>query len=208
MLCMTFIKVPTSSQTASVNFWHQVVDFLLSPDFQVSFWSALFSGLIVSAVVAFIAYQYTDIFKSPNLSFVVKQGGHYRKTILLNEEGENYKARFQFAIKNNGNKPVKNGQGYWHLYIDVKSPTIFSAPEEIGHSRGPIDGTIYPGSFFDINLIYELSIKKDSVEKSEIPYFFNTDFGQYPRTATVDSSTGKVNFESMGHIKFEIPATQ
>ena len=180
---------------------YQFLGFIFGYDFQVSFWS----GIAVSAVVTFVVYKYTDIFKKPNLGFVVKQNGLYRNTILLDEQDEKYKARFQFAIRNSGNKAIKNHEGYWHLYLADKSPTIYSAPEEIGHSRGMIEATIYPGSFLDINLVYELEIEKVHLEKSEIPYFFSTDYGQYPKTAILDQNTGLVLYKDMTHIKFELP---
>lgn len=182
----------------------QVFGFILGYDFQVSFWS----GIAVSVVVGFVVYQYTNVFKFPNLFFVVKQNGSYRDTILLTDEGEIYTARFQFSIKNTGNKPIKSDEGYWHLYLKVNSPTIFSAPEEDSHSRDIIKGTIYPGSFYDINLVYELKIKKEDLFKSEIPYFFSTDYGQYPKTAAVDQNTGTILFKNMGFIKFELPETK
>ncbi len=179
----------------------QISEFILGHDFQVSFWS----GIAVSAIIGFVLNKYTDIFKLPNLSFVVKQNGLYRNTILLTDSGENFTARIQFSIKNDGNKSIKNNEGYWHLYLQVDSPTIFSAPEEDSHSRGLIEGTIYPGSFYDINFVYELKIKKENLLKSEITYFFSTDYGQYPKMAVIDKDTGAVLFKNMGHIKFELP---
>ena len=184
-----------------MSFLLQIVDFILGHDFQVSFWS----GIWVSVVVGFFVYQYTDVFKLPKLSFVVKQNGFYRDSIFLSEDEKNYKARFQFAIKNSGNKALKNNEGYWHLYLNTISPTIFSAPEEQDHNRGMIDGTVYPGSFFDINLVYELEIKKEDLDKKKIPYFFSTDYGQYPKTAKINKKTGKVLWEHMGYINFELP---
>ena len=182
-----------------MSFFIAIKDFIFGHDFQVSFWS----GIAVSAVVGFVIYQYTDVFRSPNLSFVVKQDGFYRDTVLLTEDGDNYKARFQFAIKNSGNKAIKTGEGYWHLYINTASSTPFSAPEEQDHNRDMIRGTVYPGSFLDINMVYELTMKKENVK--EIPYFFSTDYGQYPKTARTDPETGKVLFEDMRHIKYELP---
>jgi hypothetical protein len=184
-----------------MNFLNKITGFIFSHDFQVSFWS----GLAVSAVVGFVVYQYTDLFKTPNLSFVVKQDGFYRDSILLSEEGKYYRARFQFAIKNSGNKAVRANEGYWHLYIDSASSTLFSAPGESNHNRGLIDGTIYPGSFLDIGIVYDLKMKKEDSAKNEIPYFFSTDYGQFPRTAKVDPHTGKIFFKDMGWIKYEIP---
>jgi hypothetical protein len=159
-------------------------------------------------IVGFVIYQYTSIFKSPKLNFVVKQNGFYRDTILLSEEGENYKARFQFAIKNTGNKALKAGEGYWHLFIHTNSPTIFSAPEEQNHNRGFITGTVYEGSFFDIDLIYELNLKKEDLTRAEISYFFSTDYGQYPKTAKLDPNSGKVLYKNMSYIRFELPETK
>ncbi|MFA6535804.1 MAG: hypothetical protein WCT25_00040 [Candidatus Paceibacterota bacterium] len=178
-----------------------IKDFLSSHDFQVSFWSEV----IVAAVVGFVVYQYTDVFKSPNLCFVVKQDGFYRDTILLVENGDDYTARFQFAIRNSGNKALKAGEGYWHLYVNTNLPTIFSVPEEHDHNRDLIRGTIYPGSFLDIDLVYELKVKKEDIGEKEIPYFFSTDHGQYPAMAEIDPATGKVLFKNMGYIKFELP---
>ncbi|MFM2374429.1 MAG: hypothetical protein RLZZ234_424 [Candidatus Parcubacteria bacterium] len=178
-----------------------ITDFIFGYDFQVSFWS----GIAMSAVVGFVVYQYTDVFKSPNLVFVVKQNGLYRDTIQLTKDGKKYEARFQFAIKNIGNKAIKHNEGYWHLYLDVKNPTIFSAPEEINHSRGQINGTIYPSSFFDIGLVYELEINEENLSKAEIPYFFSTDYGQFPETAVINQETGEVLWKDMGYIKFEVP---
>jgi len=187
-----------------MNFLVIIKAFLLGYDFQVSFWS----GIAVSAIIGFIVYQYTDVFKRPNLNFVVKQNGFYRNTILLVEEGENYKARFQFAIKNNGNKIIKAGEGYWHLFIESSSSTRYSVPEEQNHSRDMIRGSVYPSSFLDIDLIYELSIKKEDVTEKEIPYFFSTEYGQYPKTAKIDSKTGGVFYKNMNYIKFDLPKTE
>ena len=185
--------------------FYDIKNFLLDHDFKVSFWSGILSGIVVSAIVGFVVYKFTGVFKSPELSFVVKQDGFYRDSILLTEEEKNYKARFQFAIKNSGNLAIKTGEGYWHLYIDTTSPTIFSAPEEQNHNRDLIRGTVYPGSFLDVNFVYELTIKKEDLEKSKIPYFFGTDYGQYPKTAKIDKSTGKVMFKNMSFINFELP---
>ena len=179
----------------------KIVVFIFGHDFQVSFWS----GIAVSVIVGFIVYQFTDIFKKPNLCFVVKQNGLYRDKILLTEEGKNYKARFQFAIKNKGNKAIKSNEGYWHLYINTISPTIFSVPEEQDHNRDLIQGTVYPGSFLDVDIIYELTMKKEDVEKKRIPYFFSTDYGQYPKTAKIDSETGFILFKDMNFIEYELP---
>lgn len=184
-----------------MNILFQIRDFIFSHDFQTSFWS----GIAVSVIIGFVVYQYTDVFKSPDLIFVVKQKGFYRDTILLTEDGENYKARFQFAIKNKGNKAIKAAEGYWHLFIQTDTPSAFSAPEEENHNRDIIRGSVYPGSFLDIELVYELLIKKVDVGTKEIPYFFSTDYGQYPKTARIDPKTGAVSFKNMAYIKFELP---
>jgi len=180
--------------------------FVLEHDFLVAFWSSILSGLIVSLLIGFIVYQYTNIFKSPKLSFVVKQNGFYRDTILLSEGRQgNYEATFQFAIKNSGNQTINAGEGYWHLYIKTDSPTIFSAPGEQNHNRDLIQSQVYPGAYLDINFFYKLVVKKDDIGKAEIPYFFQTAYGNYPKTVKIDPKTGNVPWEDMDYIKFELP---
>jgi hypothetical protein len=183
-----------------------MIKFLLSHDFQTSFWSSILSGLIVSTIIGFIVYQYTNIFKSPELSFVVKQDGFYRNTILLTKNASgSYEANFQFAVKNSGNKTIEPGEGYWHLYVDTTSSTIFSDPGVSDHKRDIIQAPIYPNSFLDLNFVYKLDIKKEDIETRKIPYFFKTIYGDYPNTAKMDSNTGKVLFKDMSFIGLELP---
>ena len=184
----------------------EAVNFLSSHDFQISFWSSIFSGLIVSGVIGFIVYQYTNVFKSPELSFVAKQDGFYRNTILLTKNvSGNYEANFQFAIKNSGSKTIEAGKGYWHLYVETTSSTIFSDPGAPDHKRDIIQFPIYPNFFLDLPFIYKLDIKKEDVNKKEIPYFFQTIYGNYPDTVRMDLDTGKILFKDMGLIGFELP---
>jgi hypothetical protein len=183
-----------------------IIKFLLSHDFQISFWSSILSGLIVSGIIGFIVYQYTNIFKLPELGFVVKQNGFYRNKILLTKNIKGgYEASFQFAIKNSGNKTIEPGEGYWHLYLDTTSNIVFSDPGEPNHKRDIIQAPIYPDSFFDLNLVYKLDIKKEDLDKKKIPYFFQTIYGNYPKSVKMNSDTGQVLFKDMNFIQYELP---
>src|SRR3989344_4878159 len=177
-------------------------DFLLGHDFLVS----IVSSLLVSALIGAVVYQYTNLFKVPELSIVVKQDGFYRDMVLLsNGDNENYTAKFQFAVKNNGRKALKKEEGYWHIYAQTEAPTKLDAPGENNHKRGLFEYPVYSGSFLDLDLVLNLNIKKAALGNYKINYFFETDYGYYPNGIVVDPKTGGVPVKDMGLLGFELP---
>lgn len=182
-----------------------VIHFLISTDFLVAF----LSGMLVFIFSAMWVNHVTGVFKKPTLKMTVKQISFYRDSILLTKkEDGNYEASFSLAIKNNGNKPIKQGEGYWHVYIPNENNPLRVLGED-NHIRDTIKYTCYPGNFLDISdAQYIFPIKKedlDKVLKTGIPYFFETDYGYFPDTIKIDQKTGAIFFKDMGSISVELP---
>lgn len=185
---------------------NNVLAFLGRSDFQTAFWSAFLSSLIIALAAGFWLNRASDLFKKPMLRFVIKQNGLYRDTILLSQRHDgDYEASFYLAIRNDGTQTLKPGQGYWHTYIlETEGATPFTVAGEKNHQRGLISDAVYPNSFTDIGHEWKFLIKKDHLKGAEIPYFFSTDYGYFPRSVYVDSKTGKVLFAHMGQIGYEV----
>lgn len=184
--------------------------YIISIFYSIDFWTNFLSSLISSALIALISFYiintFTPLFNRPDLKMIVKQDGIYRDTILLSEnKNGDYEATFHFAIKNMGNKSIKSGEGYWHTYIkDENSSSPFGAFGEKNHQRGSINGSIYPGSFFDLGVAWNFIIKKEDLPNAEVPYFFSTDYGYFPSIIKLDKTTGEVNKKDMYKIGYEI----
>lgn len=176
-------------------------NFFTAHDFLVSF----VSSILVTVLITFFAYFNTTIFDKPKLTLVVKQNNVYRDKILLTDDLKgNYVASFQFAIKNSGRKTFNKEEGYWHIWLRDSTGTAYDAPKEKNHKRDLINYPIYPDSFLDLNFLYNLKIKKEDLLKEEIPYFFQTDYGNFPSYAKPDSKTGQIFSNKVGLLKFEI----
>ncbi|MFA5996900.1 MAG: hypothetical protein WC791_00220 [Candidatus Paceibacterota bacterium] len=177
--------------------------------FQSAFWPNFWADVFVAALFGIILNQFTDLLKTPKLSLVVKQDGFYRDTILLRaDKNGKYVATVNFAIKNTGNKTIKTGEGYWNTYLDFKPKGKgfhYFVAGEPGHQRDLIRYSVYPNSFTDINdFQYDISINKEDLEKSHIPYMFQTDYGNFPRNIKWDLSTGGAPRDQFAFIKIEL----
>jgi hypothetical protein len=188
-------------------------DFILSRDFQIAFWSTILSSLIVSGLIALAVYQYTDFFKTPKLTFVVKQGQFYSDKVILSERADgDYEASFRLSIKNYGSEVFKAGEGYWHIYFpnasrieNIGGSEIFHDPEQKTHLRNVVDLPIYPHSFTDLGPEYKLLIKRENISQSGIRFFFETSYGHFPNSIEMDPNTGAVAYEKMGLIEVVAP---
>lgn len=137
-------------------------DFIVSRDFQIAFWSAILSSLIVTGLVAFIVYHYTDLLKTPKLTFVVKQGQFYSdKVVLFQGADGDYEASFRLSIKNSGSEVFKAEEGYWHIYFpnasgieNIGGSEAFHDSGQRTHLRDIINLPIYPNSFTDLGPEY------------------------------------------------------
>lgn len=180
------------------------VPFLTQEDFLISFWSNFLSDILIALIVAFIINKFTDLFRKPNLKFVVKQGGIYKDkiTISKNSEGDYEAVGVVFAIKNSGNQIIKAGEGYWHTYIKSEISN-FSAAGESHHQRDVLRYNVYPQSFTDLEVSYNFLIKKEEEIRS-IPYFFQTDYGMFPKTMKMNQTNGTVILNKMGQLQFEV----
>lgn len=179
-----------------------ILNFLIS--FK-NFWP----NFIADSLVAFLSFLlikiFTPIFNRPKLKMVIKQDGLYRKNILFFPSPNGiYEADIILAIKNEGKKTFKSGEGYWHAYIKTDTATPFSAIGEKNHERGLINGSIYPGSFLDTEGHYKFSINKEDIDIFNIPCFLSTDYGYFPKTVTLNGTTGKIMFKNMDSIGYEI----
>lgn len=186
-----------------------IKDFLLSREFQTSFWSGVLSALVVSVLIGFIVRHYTNIFKSPKLTLVVKQGAFYSNKVILSERPNgDYEASFRLSIKNNGSQTFKPGEGYWHVYFpnasgveNLEGSEMFSDPGQKTHLRDLIGLPIYQGSFTDFGPEYKLLIKRENVAQSGIRFFFETNYGYFPDDVKLNPETGAVLYEEMGLIE-------
>jgi hypothetical protein len=64
---------------------------------------------------------------------------------------------------------------------------------------------VYPKSFLDFGPEYKFLIKKDAMEKASVRYFFETDYGYFPKSVKLNQKTGAVAFSDMGSIELEWP---
>lgn len=182
-------------------------NFISQNDFQVSFLSSLLSGITLSALVGLITYQFTNIFKRPKLSIVVKQGPFYRDEVIFTKRDDgDYEASFYLSIKNQGTQTVMPQEGYWHIYfpnaLDVKpleGPNLFSAQLEKSHLRDIINMPIFPSSFLDFGPEYKVHIPKDNKDW-DIRYFFETNYGYFPKSVKLNQKDGSVQYKDMGKI--------
>jgi hypothetical protein len=175
--------------------------------FQDAFWPNFWADMIVATVFGFALSIFMDLIKKPKLVLCVKQNGVYRSKILLVDAGnDTYKASFQFAIKNVGNRTFKKGEGYWYIYIFSNKKTNFDVPGDKYKKRQEIIYTIYPNSYIDLDFTYDLEIKKSEIAKYRIPYLFETDHGYFPKNPRIDAQTAVVNTEDVGHLELEKPS--
>lgn len=183
-----------------------ILAFFGQSEFQMAFWSALLSSLIISLAAAVWLNRATDLLRKPRLRLVVKQDGFYRDSVLLSKRSDgDYEASFHLAIRNDGNQTLRPGQGYWHTYIlETEGKSPFSVAGEKNHQRDLIKDSIYSNSFTDIGHEWKFLIKKDKLKGSEIPYFFATDYGNFPKTVRMDSKTGIIPFKYMNQIGYQI----
>jgi len=191
---------------------YNLLQFIGQPDFQIAFWSSIFSTGIIALITALYVNFFTPLFKTPELSLVVKQDGVYVNKIKISKrEDGDYETSFRLAIKNGGNKTFKANHGYWHLYFPVTekiegfgdaSPLV--VPGENGHLRDVINLSVYPKSFLDFGPEYKLLIKKERIGSVSIRYFFETDYGYFPKTINLNQKTGLVLFTDMGLIELDL----
>lgn len=128
-----------------------------------------------------------------------------------------YEASFRLSIKNSGNKTFKANEGYWHVYFEnsneisyIGGAESFTTYGEKTHQRDIINLPIYPGSFLDIGPEYKYIFKKvgegpGNLNPKPIRYFFETDYGYFPKSVKMDPKTGAVLYNNMGSIFFEMP---
>lgn len=175
--------------------------------FQEAFWSNLLAGLLLAFVASIWINRATDFFKKPQLRLVVKQNGYYRDTILLSKRDDgDYEASFRLAIRNDGNQTLQARQGYWQTFIlETEGRSPFSVLGEENHQRGLIEDAVYPKSFTDFGHEWKFKIKKDNLKSADVPFFFSTDYGYFPKSVRVEPRTGKVLFAHMGSVGYELP---
>lgn len=189
-----------------------IFDFFASRDFQISFWSSIISSIVVSAIIGLVVYHFTTLFKTPKLTFVVKQGQFYsNKVVLLESANGDYEASFRLSVKNYGSEAFKSGEGYWHVYFPNASGVtntggteVFQDSGQRTHFRDLINLPIYPDSFTDLGPEYKIYIKRENISKSGIRFFFQTNYGYFPKSVKIDSDTGAVKYEDMGYIEVSV----
>jgi len=176
-------------------------------DFQANFLANLLSDSIVAIFFGIWLIKFTELIKKPNLRIVVKQNGQYGNRIVATKNGDQLKFIFTVAIHNTGNKTVKAGEGYWHLYFPGAAEVFnLGATAQIvdqNHIRDTVALPIFPKSFLDVGPEFRGVIKfspQDKDKQFEVRYFLDTDYGRFPKAAKVDQKTGFVLYENMGVI--------
>lgn len=190
---------------------YQIQSFIMQKDFLIAFWSSIFSAGVIAVLAAWFVNIFTPLFKYPELTLVVKQEGFYNDKIKVSQRPDgDYEASFSLAIKNIGSQTFKPKEGYWHVYfpnaekIETLNQSVgFVAQGEKSHLRDLINLPVYPKSFLDFGPEYKFLIKKSSLEKVGVYYFFETDYGYFPKTVKLNQKTGAVAFWDMGSIKLE-----
>lgn len=187
-----------------------IIEFLSRTDFLVNFWASLLSSLLVAGFLSIIALLFTNLFRSPrpNLILVAKQKGTYHDAIRFEKlENGKYVAEFQLAIQNKGRLGTKEGDGFWHTYIETEAAvTPLTATGEANHQRGLMDYPVYPNYFVDItNANYRLTTTKEEAVFGGVPYFFATTYGYFPKHVKLDRKTGQVKLDAIGLLKFAFP---
>lgn len=174
--------------------------------FQEAFWSNLLAGLLIALLASIWINRATDLFKRPKLRLVIKQNGYYRDSVLLSKRDDgDYEATFRLAIRNDGNQTIQAHQGYWHTYIlESEGLSPFSVLGEKNHQRGLIEDAVYPKSFTDFGHEWKFKIQKDNLKSADIPFFFSTAYGYFPKTVKINPKTGKILFANMGSIGYEL----
>jgi hypothetical protein len=189
----------------------QFINFITQKDFLIAFWSSIFSAGVIAVIAAIIVNYFTPLFKYPELILVVKQKGFYNDKIEISQRPDgNYEASFRLAIKNIGNQTFKPNEGYWHVYFpnaekmeSLNGSDGFIAQGENNHLRDLINFPVYPKSFLDFGPEYKLVILKDAIRKTSVHYFFETNYGYFPKSVKLDQKTGAVAFSDMGYIELE-----
>ncbi len=188
-------------------------------DFWDSFLANFLADLSVLLLISLLVKPfYKNIIKAkPKLKFIIKQGPFYSGVVKLQKkENGDHEAIFRFAIKNLGEATFKPNEGYWHVYFpdadmveSIKGANGFESAMEPTHHRNIIDLPIHSGSVLDIGPEYRYIFKKESQGEKELKpksiyYWFETDYGNFPSSAKVNSKDGSVNYKDMGIINFEI----
>lgn len=185
------------------------VHFFTDVAFKISFWPNLLADLIVAIVFGLLLDQLTDLTKRLRLVMVIKQGPFYSDVIKWTKASDgNYETSFRIAIKNIGNKMMKPGEGYWHLYFpDVSEMSHFGGAEKFTspdkeHLRELINLPIFPSSFLDVGP--EFKMKIDNPVKFRSYYFFSTKYGYFPKTVRMDQKTGEISYNTMNSFPIQI----
>lgn len=177
-------------------------------DFTVSFWSNFLSSAIVVILFGTFIDQFTELTKKPLLKMVVKQEKVYSDKITFTKAKDgNYEASFRIAINNYGSKMLKPGEGYWHFYLpgvsevspDKEAGRFLSSDKD--HLRELINLPLFPKSFLDIGPEFRIKVIKDNVNSFKAYYFFETNYGYFPRTVVLDSKSGLVEYKKMTEIE-------
>ncbi len=178
-----------------------------SCSFISTFWSNLLSSATITILFGIFIDQFTELTKKPSLRMVIKQGRSYSDRIVLTcREDGNYETSFRIAIRNDGNKMLKPAEGYWHFYLpnaqDVKpdGEAAKFVSSDNDHIRNCIDLPIFPKSFLDVGPEFKITIPKADVETFKVYYFFETNYGYFPKTISMDQNTGLIEFNRMTKI--------
>lgn len=155
--------------------------------------------------------QLAGKFRKPKLRMVVKHDRLYQNTIKVSRRDDgDFETSFRVAIKNDGNGILKQGEGYWHLYFPSVSKVVsdseskqFISPD-LEHIRGLISLPVFQKSFLDIGPEFKFLVRKELIDNFKIYYFFETNYGYFPRTAKINSETAEVLYEDMSSIPIEI----
>ncbi|WP_193172999.1 hypothetical protein [Nisaea nitritireducens] len=200
--------------SAILEFFNFIQGFVFSKEFQISLWSAIFSSVIVSVFIALIVNYYTNFFKSPDITMLVKQGDEYSdKLMFVEAPNGKYEATFKFSIRNKGTQVLKPEEGYWHIYLpsgwrinvdEEKGVPSYIDPGAPNHLRELIRLPVYPNSFTDLGEYFTFSIEKVHFNSPEIHFFFETNYGFFPDRIKRDRKTGLIKFDDFGKIKISV----
>jgi hypothetical protein len=153
-------------------------------NFWPNFWANLTVGVIITSVIGWII----KVSKTVKLELTVK---------FRNIEGGEQVA--EFGISNSGKISIKPEEVFYHIFI-VEDDVPQGIKANLKHNNritianvkyidfsGKLDEPIFPGR---ATKALTVSYTKDRNGTHEIPYYLSTMYGLFPKTMTLNQSTG------------------
>jgi hypothetical protein len=163
---------------------------VFSSSFLSSFSSSVFAALIAAFLFGIIFPWYLDYRKRPKLHFISRISRE-RKWTMKKTDNKQWTATLLLAIKNEARATFKNY--YWHLLVptalspqpvsplETSQPRMELTTENLIHCYGELQSPLFSKSSFAFP--YNFAIRSHSPGQWLICYYFNTEFGSFPKKA-------------------------